>query len=70
MIQKIYPDADSEALLDSFKANVQSNASSVTIYEALTHPKYKKATWFCFFNIIFGQLTGSNVMNVISTRLF
>lgn len=70
MINRIYKNVDAEDVLKSFKANVQTNASSVTIYEALTHPKYKKATWFCFFNIIFGQLTGSNVMNVISTRLF
>lgn len=70
MLKKVYKKCDYNEVLSVFKANVQKASSQVTIYQAIFAQKYRKATWFCFFNIFFGQMTGSNVMNVISTRLF
>jgi len=55
--------------IDYLRENSTSDASTVTLKDALLHPQYRKATWICFILGVFNMQTGIEAINVYFTLL-
>ena len=45
------------------------DAASTSFCQAILGPKYRRATWTCFFINMFAQFSGNNAINIFANRL-
>jgi predicted MFS family arabinose efflux permease len=70
LISKIYQD-DAETVYEKMEASIsKKEKDSTTLWEAMTAPEYRKATWICFFQAFFcHQYTGFNAVYIYSATM-
>ena len=59
-----------DKILEKITENLGEDSSEISMKEALTDPKYKRATivnmWYCFFH----EVAAINVINYYSNQIF
>lgn len=69
-IQKAYvlegKDYTSSDILEHLKKNTSKKQCDVSLWEVMTSPKYRKATWIAFTIIVFHEFSGINVIMAYS----
>jgi len=58
---------DCDIIIKKLKKSYGSDSTSLTLWDALFHPRYRRATWTTAGYIWFHELTGTNVIVLYST---
>lgn len=71
LIRKVYAkDEDPQHVLDDLKKKSTKSSSKVTMWEAVSHERYRRATWVAFALCFFQQQTGLDGIMIYSNTIF